>query len=101
MPWFDWKGRLNKNYGLSFGLDYTALGQKASDSLDKDNAAGGIFRFFGNWTIIGRETGNTGAIVFKVENRHRLGTDIAPQNLGFDAGYLGITGTAFSDFGGG
>jgi hypothetical protein len=31
-PWFDWKGRLNKNYGLSFGLDYTALGQGVSDS---------------------------------------------------------------------
>jgi porin len=98
-PWFDWKEGLNRDYGLSFGLDYSALGQIASDSLGKDNAAGGIFRFFGNWTVIGRESGNTGSIVFKVENRHRLGTDIAPQNLGFEVGYLGITGTAFSDFG--
>lgn len=98
-PWFDWKGLLNKDYGLSFGFDYSALGQKASDSLGKDNAAGGIFRFFGNWTVIGRDSGNTGSIVFKVENRHRLGTDIAPQNLGFEVGYLGITGTAFSDYG--
>ena len=48
-PWFDWKGRLNKDYGLSFGFDYTALGQIASDTLGNDNAAGGIFRFFGNW----------------------------------------------------
>jgi porin len=98
-PWFDWKRRLNEDHGLSFGLDYTALGQKASDSLGKDNAAGGIFRFFGNWTVIGRDSGNTGSIVFKVENRHRLGTEVAPQNLGFEAGYLGITGTAFSDYG--
>jgi porin len=98
-PWFGWKGDLNKNYGLSFGLDYSALGQKPSDSLGKDNAAGGIFRFFGNWTVIGRESGNTGSFVFKVEHRHRLGTDIAPQNLGFEAGYLGITGTAFTDYG--
>jgi porin len=98
-PWFDWKEGLNRDYGLSFGLDYSALGQIASDSLGKDNAAGGIFRFFGNWTVIGRESGNTGSIVFKVENRHRLGTDIAPQNLGFEVGYLGITGTAFSDYG--
>jgi porin len=98
-PWFDWKEGLNRDYGLSFGLDYSALGQITSDSLGKDNAAGGIFRFFGNWTVIGRESGNTGSIVFKVENRHRLGTDIAPQNLGFEVGYLGITGTAFSDYG--
>ena len=98
-PWFDWKGRLNKNYGISFGLDYSALGQKATDSLGKDNAAGGIFRVFGNWTVLGRESGNTGSVVFKLENRHRLGTDIAPQNLGFELGYLGITGTAFSEYG--
>jgi porin len=97
-PWFDWKGRLNKDYGLSFGLDYSALFQWASKSLGKDQAAGGIFRLFGNWTLLGRESGNTGSLVFKVENRHRLGTDIPPQSLGFEAGYQGITGTAFSDF---
>ena len=98
-PWFDWKGRLNKNYGFSFGLDYSALGQAVSDSPGEDNAAGGIFRFFGNWTVIGRDSGNTGSVVYKIENRHTLGTDIPPQDLGFEAGYLGITGTAFSDYG--
>ncbi len=99
-PWFGWKGNLNKDYGLSFGLDYTALAQGVNESLGEDNAAGGIFRFFGNWTVIGRDSGNTGSIVYKVENRHRLGTDIAPQDLGFEAGYLGIPGTAFSDYDG-
>ena len=98
-PWFDWKGDLNKKYGFSFGLDYSALGQIATASPGEDNAAGGIFRFFGNWTVFGRDSGNTGSIVYKIENRHRLGTDIAPQNLGFELGYLGITGTAFSDYG--
>jgi porin len=97
-PWFDWKGRLNKDYGLSFGFDYTALYQEVTESPGEDSAAGGIFRFFGNWTVIGRESGNAGSIVFKVENRHRLGTDIPPQDLGFEAGYLGIPGTAFSDY---
>jgi porin len=99
-PWFDWKGSLNENYGLSFGLDYTALVQAVTESPGEDSAAGGIFRFFGNWTVIGRDSGNTGSIVFKVENRHTLGTDIPPQDLGFEAGYLGITGTAFSDYDG-
>jgi porin len=98
-PWFDWKGRLNDDYGLSFGLDYTALGQAVTDSPGEDGAAGGIFRFFGDWTLCGRESGNTGSIVYKVENRHRLGTDVAPQDMGFEAGYLGIPGTAFSDYG--
>ena len=99
-PWFDWKGRLNKNYGFSFGLDYTALGQAVSDSPGEDSAAGGIFRFFGSWTVIGRDSGNTGSVVYKIENRHTLGTDIPPQDLGFETGYLGITGTAFSDYDG-
>jgi porin len=99
-PWFDWKGRLNNNYGFSFGFDYTALGQAVSDSPGEDSAAGGIFRFFGNWTVLGRDSGNTGSIVYKVESRHTLGTEVPPQDLGFEAGYLGIPGTAFSDYDG-
>ncbi|UCH23201.1 MAG: carbohydrate porin [Deltaproteobacteria bacterium] len=97
-PWFDWKGRLNKDYGLQFGFDYTALYQGVTDSPGEDSAAGGIFRFFGNWTLVGHGGDNSGSIVFKLENRHRLGTDVAPQDLGFEAGYLGIPGTAFSDY---
>jgi len=98
-PWFDWKGDLNENYGLSFGLDYTALAQGVSENPGEDNAAGGIFRFFGNWTLVGRDSGNTGSIVYKLESRHRLGTDIAPQGLGFEAGYVGLTAAPYSDFG--
>ncbi|MCP4377743.1 MAG: hypothetical protein GY794_16395, partial [bacterium] len=83
---------------LSVGLDYTALGQWASAGLtDEKNAAGGIFRFLGNWTLLGRDSGNTGTFVYKVEHRHTLGTEIAPQSLGFEVGYLGLTGPVFSD----
>ena len=34
-----------------------------------------------------------------MENRHRLGTDIAPKELGFEAGYAGLTAVTFSDAG--
>jgi porin len=74
------------------------LAQSVTDSPGEDNAVGGIFRFFGNWTVIGGDSGNTGSIVYKIEHRHTLGTDIPPQDLGFEAGYLGIPGTAFSDY---
>jgi hypothetical protein len=30
--------------------------------------------------------------VYKIENRHRLGTDIAPQKLEFEIGYVGVPG---------
>jgi porin len=97
-PWFDFKANLNKKHGFSFGFDYNALYQGVSDSLGEDTAAGGIFRAYGSWTLLGRDTGHRGSLTWKVENRHRLGTDIAPQNLGFAAGYNGITGTMFSDY---
>ena len=99
-PYFDFKERLNKDRGLSFGFDYTPLLQVASDSLEgEDKAAGGIFRFFGNWTLFGRDSGNTGSVVFKAENRHNLGNSIPPQDLGFAVGYFGLTSGPFSNIG--
>ena len=98
-PWFGFKEGLNADYGLSFALDYQTLVQAATDSPGEDTAAAGIFRAYGEWTMLRRESGDTGSLVFKVENRDRLGTDVAPQDLGFEAGALSITGTQFSDIG--
>ena len=95
--WFSFKQMLVADYGLSLSFDYQALGQTASTSLGDKSAAGGIFRAYGSWTLTGKESGNTGTLVFKVENRHRLGADVAPQNFGFEAGALSIPGTMFSD----
>jgi porin len=96
-PWFAWKGRL-ADRGFALGTDYVALSQGASDSLTgTDNAASGIFRVFANWDLVNRGEPNTGSLVLKVENRHRLGTDVAPAGLANEIGYLGITGTLFSD----
>jgi len=98
-PWFDFKSRINEKYGLDFGIDYTALFQKSNNNMGEDFAAGGIFSIFGKWRLIGRESKNTGSLIFQIENRHSLGTDIAPQLLGLEAGYLGSTGTGFIDVG--
>ncbi len=100
-PWFEWKRGLNDRYGLQTGAAYTTLYQSASDvpAGAEDEAAVGIFRVFGRWTLLGRGTKNTGTLVFSADDRHRLGTDIAPADLGFEAGYLGIPGTLFSDTG--
>jgi porin len=100
-PWFKWKRRINEQFGLQLGFDYNALYQGVSDALPdaEDQAASGVVRFFGRWTLFGRGTKNTGTLVFKVENRHRIGTDIPPSQLGFDAGYNGLTGTLFNDVG--
>jgi porin len=96
-PWFGFKAGLNEKHALSLGLDYQMLFQTVSESLGEEEAGGGIFRAYGSWTLAGRESGNTGGLVLKIENRHRF-TDIPPQVLGFEAGALSVTGTQFSDF---
>jgi porin len=96
-PWFDFKAKLNEEHGLQLGFAYNYLYQNASDVLpgNEDEAGLGVIRIFGRWTLMGRGTENTGTLVFSGDNRHRS-TDIAPADLGFAAGYLGISGTLFS-----
>jgi porin len=100
-PYYDWKDRLKNETGFTFGLDYTSVYLKASDSLPgtDDYASSGMVRFFGSWELLGRGTDHTGALVYKVENRHAY-TDTAPS--GFSIGNLGNVGVIeppFSDQG--
>ena len=65
--------------GLNLSFDYQAFYQKSSDSLSGiDEAASGQARIIGNWELLNRGSENAGSFVFILENRHRLGTDIAP-----------------------
>jgi len=93
------KDRWQKNYGLELGGDYNLLGIYATDSLGEDAAAGGALRLYGQWRPFARRAPGSGALVFKVEHRHKLGTDVAPQSLGTEIGYAGIPATVFSDAG--
>jgi len=99
-PWFDWKGRLAKRHGFQFGLDWHGLYNRFDQAPVEDEAAGGVFRLYGDWTLLNRcQPGCEGSLVWKVEYRDTLGTDLAPQDLGFANGYAGIPGTFFGDFG--
>lgn len=100
-PWVDWKRGLNEDNGFRFGISYNALYQSASDTLPEgeDTAALGILRLNGVWTVIGHGTENTGSIYFNLDNRHTLGTNIAPADMAGEVGYAGMTGTLFSDLG--
>ena len=95
--YFNFKNRVEEEYGFSFGFDYNALFQAASDGQGEDTAAGGVFRAYGQLTLVGKDTENTGIITYKVESRHRLGTEIAPKGLGADIGYAGLTAVTFSN----
>jgi porin len=97
-PWDDLKSRLDRDYGLNFGLGLTALYQGATSSPGPDRAAGGIFELFGTWTLFGRGTDHPGSLGFRVEDRQRLGTDLSPQLLGVESGSSWSTATGFGEF---
>jgi porin len=96
--WSEWKMELVEKHGLSFSVDYSAVGLGASESPGADSSAGGMIRFFGSWDLVGRGTKNTGALVWKVEHRHAY-TDVAPTGFGFNLGYIGLIEPPFSDQG--
>lgn len=96
-PWFDWKGQIKENHGIELGLAYTATYKSASDSPTggDDEAASGILRFSGRWTLLNNESGDTGTLVATYDHRHAY-TDSAPGEFGF-AGNYGVSATLFSD----
>lgn len=96
--YFDWKDRVKENTGNAFSFDYTAMLQKASDSPGVDEVAGGILRLYGSWGLSGPESGNTGNLVYKLESRHNLGSQIPPKALGFEIGYAGFTAPIYADY---
>jgi porin len=99
-PYFDWKRRIHDEHGVSLGLQFYALYQDASSSLDgrDSDAFGNIFRFFGNWTIFEQDNGNVGRIEWRFESRSNFGNFQAPGSLGSATGIaVLVPGFAYSD----
>lgn len=97
-PWFDFKTRLNERHGLQFSIDESIFYQHATDSLGETDAASGLVRIYGQWEPFRCCWDNSGMLVFKAEDRHKIGTEITPFDLGFEAGSIVPTGTFFNEF---
>lgn len=99
-PYFKWKKSIKEKHGLSFGADYSMAYLSASDNPPdaEDNTGSDIARFFGSWELVGRESGNIGAFVWKMEHRHGY-TDVPASAFGFNLGYAGLIEAPFSDQG--
>jgi porin len=97
-PWIAKKQELYDATGLKLNMSYQALYQHASPSPGESQAAAGRSEWQGNWTLIGRDTPNIGSLSFRFENRHLLGTDIAPASLGNEFGSVLSVGNGFSSF---
>ena len=54
--WDEWKAGFSDRTGLDFGIDYNVLGLAAMESHGEDPSAGGVFRVYGIWNLIGRGT---------------------------------------------
>ena len=93
--WFKVKRDIRKATGFDFGLSYTALFQQATDSVvPPDYAGSGDFDLFGQWHLVGQDSGNDGLLGFALEDRHKYGA-IAPSELGKNIGSLWPTTRAF------
>jgi porin len=92
------KNAFYEKTGFKIGLDYNSLYLGATESLGKKNAASGVFRLYGKWDFVGRGTGHTGGLVYKIEHRHRY-TDVPPSDFGFEMGYVGMPQPLFNNQG--
>ena len=97
-PWTDWKSDLAENQKLRLGLDYQPVAQWSNNDIGEDSAAGGIFRAFSTWDMWGKDQpSRTGTLDVRVEHRHKIGTDLPPESLAPNFGWLGTTAPDWSD----
>jgi porin len=57
-----------------------------------------MVRLYGSWELVNKGKGNSGALIYKVEHRHKYG-NIPPKELGFEIGYVGLEVPPFNDDG--
>jgi len=96
--WQATKKRFNEEKDIQFGFDYNTLSQGISHSIgSEDSSALGILRASGVFGLNRKSDTEWGRLIVKVDHRHTLFSDIAPGGLASEAGYIGVTGTLFSD----
>ncbi len=91
------KKRTEEEIGLKFGGDFGLLYQNAQGGTGPSDALSSVFRFYGTWSLVNRGTPDVGSLVYKVENRSRIGGETSPQQLGLLNGYAGLTASTWSD----
>ncbi|WP_198659436.1 carbohydrate porin [Winogradskyella aurantiaca] len=96
--YFDFKDDLNQRSGFNFATDYNSTYFGSNSDVGEGKAGSGVWRIYGNWDLVGRNSKNSGSLIFKVEHRHRY-TTIPPKSLGLDMGYVGFIAAPFNNDG--
>ena len=103
-PYYEWKKILNEKTGVSFGMEYVALGLVATDVIDEETAekltSGGVLHINMSSVLVNRKKGkNQGTFSMKFASRHRYNGESSPMFHGLDeSGYYGLTGTGYQHF---
>ncbi len=98
-PWYALKREWNEQYGLQLGFSYNAMYQYADESLTGiDDGAAGRFQAQAMWNLVDRNGKNPGYLSVRVEDRHKLGTEIPASQVGQQFGSVNVTGAGFSEF---
>ena len=94
--WNNWKKEITGKTGITFSLDYSAVGLNG-DGTTRDNASSGIARFYGSWDLVNRGSKNTGAFIWKIEYRDGY-TEPPPSGFAIgELGYVGLQEPPFSN----
>lgn len=96
--WRSWKEDFAAKTGFDFSIDYIFFNYEASDSQGEDSSTAGVLRAYGKWEILGRDTNDTGSLIFKHEYRDAY-DGVSPQEFGFELGYVGLVHCCASDQG--
>ena len=91
--------KLDEAIGLRAGFAYSQLYQQASGGPGQRWAMGGRIDGMFAWTLLGRDTENTGRVVVSFDHRFTIGSDIPPTQLAGQIGSLVGTTGGFSDRG--
>ncbi len=100
--WRGWKKDLHEEQGLQLSGHYTTLFQSISNkapSQTDDMASSGVLRATAIWTLLGDSKqlkSDFGAVNVMLDHRHKI-SDVSPADLAGQAGYVGVTGTLYSD----
>jgi len=94
----DWTTTLERERGLRLGVAYTTIAQQASGGRGRRGGGSGDLDIMGTWSLVGRDTPDTGTLVFSVEHRHRTGP-IPASELRRELGTLHPPTNGFNDRG--
>ncbi len=99
-PWRTLNKKLKEKLRMEFSLAYTALYQVSSNATQgeqRNHAAGGIWDFNGLWQVLPDRKSYAAYLGFRSTSKHRLFTEIPPNDLAGNIGSLWSTAAFYSE----